>query len=171
MSNYIKSPRGLNLDQEHLNSDQLLRKAITIIGMNYGTRGLSHYGKGIRYIKGELKCSSNSIKFITKIKTTTNFPTPNYAHYVRLHKGETSKIIGFIVSCLSNCDENLAETIKRYFPTCIFYVDAFMSGTFWGLDFAVYDSENFNSFNRNEDASDIAVRISNEFREIDERII
>ena len=170
MSNYIKSPRGLNLDQEHLDSDMLLKKAIETIGVNRGTLGLSHYGKGVRYIKGELKCSSNAIKHITKIKIDPDCRDLNYSHYVKLHKDKTSKIIAFIVSCLENYDGDLAKEICRRFPKCNLYVDAFMSGAFWGLQFAVYDKEYFNFFNRDENASDIAIRISNELHNINDPI-
>ena len=137
MNQYLRIPRGINVNQEN---DLILKKTIEEIGKQYGRLLLgkyrSNYAKGKAFLAKEYGLSKTAIKKMHTVKISAsghNNIGDNYSNYVSLHILLTDRIIVDIIKSIKEQKidfERIATDISNSkYNSGDLYIDALFEET------------------------------------------
>ena len=160
MNQYLRIPRGINVNQEN---DLILKKTIEEIGKQYGRLLLgkyrSNYAKGKAFLAKEYGLSKTAIKKMHTVKISAsghNNIGDNYSNYVSLHILLTDRIIVDIIKSIKEQKidfERIATDISNSkYNSGDLYIDALFEETLHWMRQSLMDIDIFNLFNKSDDA-------------------
>lgn len=178
MNQYLKVPRGINVDKTN---DIIMQETIEAIGRKYNRVLLgtfrSDYAKGKAYISKKYGVSKTALKKLHKTKRSIdaykNIDVA-YSNYVDINILFTAKILDRIIKSIT--DKNIDflkiadEKSNGKYTENSLYIDVLFEETLSWMDTASMDEENLITFNRNEKAHEELINLYNEIKKITELI-
>ena len=175
MNQYLKIPRGINVNNTN---DLIIRKTIEAIGKKYSRVLLgafrSDYAKGKAYLSRKYGVSKTAIKKLHTIEIDTdgyNNIDPQYGNYISVHILHGKEMFENIISSTKEKNVNFLEiAVTGGYDENSKYMDALFEESFHWMNRSLRDQENFNRFNKNDNAHDELRNVVNELRSITDLI-
>lgn len=178
MNQYLKIPRGINVVNTN---DLILQRAIEEIGKQhsrvlFGTFR-SNYAKGKAYLSQKYGISKTALKKLHKVKICTygyiNIGE-RYANYISIHILFVREIFENIIKCTKDKNIDLLEIAfgenKAQYSASSKYMEVLFGESMHQINVALRDQDNFNAFNKNDNAHTELGGVSRDLNNITEQI-
>lgn len=178
MNQYLRIPRGINVNQEN---DLIFQKTIEAIGKQYGSflTGCykSDYAKGKAYLSKKFGIKKAAIKRIHTVKTcATGYINigDHYSNYVSIHILFTEQIMIDMIKSIKDQGvdfENIANKIsKGKYDSDSLCIDALFEESFHWMNFSMMDNDNICLFNKSDDSKEKLIDLYKRFKKITDKI-